>query len=75
MDKSDSEIAAAQCNLPVSASRENTAEILLRYASFATTGVPMNDVEHIIAILLRPHSDAMQADDESAISRPASNAR
>jgi hypothetical protein len=75
MDKSDFEIAAAQCNPPVSVACANAAESLLRYASFATAGLPASDIEHVIAILLRPQSDAMQADEASTVSRPASNAR
>ena len=75
MEKSDFEIAAPQCDLTVSAGLENSLEILLRHASFATAGVPTSDVEHVLAMLLRPHSGAMEADEDSAVSRPASNAR
>jgi hypothetical protein len=74
MKKSDSEIAAPQCNPPGSVACENAAEILLRYASLATAGLPTADIEHVISILLRPKGDATQGDEESAVSRPASNA-
>ena len=74
MEKSDSKIAAPQCNPPESVVCENAAEILLRYASLATAGLPTSDIEHVISILLRPKSDATQADEESAVSWPASNA-
>ena len=53
MDELDSEGVASQCSAPVPAARENTAEILLRYASFATAGLPTQDVDHAIAILAR----------------------
>jgi hypothetical protein len=53
MDKLDSEDVASQCNAPGPVVRENTAEILLRYASFATAGLPTQDVDHAIAILAR----------------------
>ena len=51
MDELDSGNAAPQCNVPVQIAGENTAELLLRYASFATAGLPTQDVDHAIAIL------------------------
>jgi hypothetical protein len=53
MDEIDSEGVASQCSAPVPVARENTAEILLRYASFATAGLPTQDVDRAIAILAR----------------------
>ena len=53
MDELDSEGVASQCNAPMLVAQENTAEILLRYASFATAGLPTQDVDHAIAILAR----------------------
>ena len=53
MDELDSEGVASQCSPPVPVARENTAEILLRYASFATAGLPIQDVDRVISILAR----------------------
>ena len=62
MDQPGSENAASQCNAPVQIAGENTAELLLRYASFATAGLPMQDVDHAIAILA--HQRTHRAADE-----------
>ena len=64
MDELDSEGVASQCSAPVPVARENTAEILLRYASFATAGLPMQDVDHAIAILARQRNYTMPISDE-----------
>ena len=53
MNELDSENMAPQCNPPALAACENSAEILLRFASFATAGLPARDVDRAIAILAR----------------------
>ena len=64
MDELDSEGVASQCNAMVPVTRENTAEILLRYASFATAGLPTQDVDHAIAILARQRNFTLPISDE-----------
>jgi hypothetical protein len=66
---SASTIGAPQCNPPVSTACESTAEMLIRYASFATAGLPTGDVEHAIEILTRQPNDSA-ASKSSAVGRP-----
>ena len=44
---------AAECNAPKLAptGRGNAVEILLRYASFATAGLPNEEIDNAVAIL------------------------
>jgi hypothetical protein len=57
MDEADTRNMAPQCNSAPRLDCE-TAEILLRYASFAAAGLPSRDVDHVIAILARQRDDS-----------------
>jgi len=63
MNELDSKNMAPQCNPPALDACENSAEILLRFASFATAGLPSGDVDQAIAILARQRSYAKARDD------------
>lgn len=52
MNKVDPGNVGPQCN-PATRLDCETAEILLRYASFATAGLPAQDVNRAVAILAR----------------------
>jgi len=57
MDEFSFPDVAQQCSAPMTTTRAGTAEFLLRYASFATAGLPLCDVDRAIAILARQRSD------------------
>ena len=60
----DSRSFAAECNAPRLAptGEGNAVEILLRYASFATAGLPNEEIDNVVAILARQRAGTV-ADD------------
>ena len=73
MEKSASTIGAPQFNPPESTACESTAEMLIRYASLATAGLPANDIEHVIEILTH-HCSNPDVTESSTVCRPPSDA-
>jgi hypothetical protein len=57
MDKFKSGNTAPQCNATTPLNGE-TAEILLRYASFATAGLPPREVDRALALLARQRDNS-----------------
>ena len=57
---------AAECNAPKLAPTEvgGTVEVLLRYASFATAGLPNEEIDNAVAILARQRNRAETVADD-----------
>jgi hypothetical protein len=62
----DSRSFAAECNAPKLATTGggDTVEILLRYASFATAGLPNEEIDNVVAILARQRNHAETVADD-----------
>ena len=73
MEKSASTIGAPQFNPLESTACESMAEMLIRYASLATAGLPASDIEHVIEILARRRRNP-NVPESSTVCRPPSDA-
>jgi hypothetical protein len=58
--------SAAECNAPtlVPTGVGGDVEILLRYASFATAGLPNEEIDNVVAILARQRNHAETVADD-----------